>query len=139
VIRLGQQEVIFRRFGSAVHGPGGKPLDVKSTTRPTKAVPAAAAVEVDDEAEVTEEERAGPVPATVAPKPRPSGTPSGKAPGLRGFLQLPPPPEPNGETAPAAAARSSAGGAAVGRTGSSGASRSRGGQRRRRNKKKRKR
>ena len=130
LIRLGQQEVIFRRFGSAVHGPGGKPLDVKSTERGGKAAPPPAEIEVADEPEMVEATRAPPPTARARPTP----TPAGRATGLRGFLQLPPPPEGNGETAPAGTTTSSPR-SETGQGKAAGSS----GSRRRRGKKKRKR
>ena len=124
LFRLGQQEVIFRRHGSALHGPGGKPLEVKSTDR-TKAATATALADPIDDDEPTPEKSAG-RRASPAPAPAPARTTSGeRAGGLRGMFALPPPPESNGGTS----AKSGTSGG-----GSGGAS-----QPRRRNKKKRKR
>jgi hypothetical protein len=121
LFRLGQQEVIFRRHGSAVHGPGGKPLEVKSTDR-TKT--ATAVLDAPEEAEPDRAEVSTPTPQ----RPVPSGERAG---GLRGMFSLPPPPESNGGLG-----RPSGGGSGSS-GGGSGAARS--SAPRRRNKKKRKR
>jgi YidC/Oxa1 family membrane protein insertase len=91
LFRLGQQEIIFRRHGSALHGPGGKPLDVKSTERdakpPAPAPRQVAAPEPPDE------------PQRSAPRNEPAKTqqaPTTRAGGLRGRLAMPPPPGGNG-------------------------------------------
>jgi hypothetical protein len=126
LFRLGQQEFIFRRHGSAIHGPGGKPLDVKSTDRTKTAGIEPEAIEAGNEPapEREEQRRAAPEPE-VAPR---SGERAG---GLRGMFALPPPPESNGGRG---SRRGSGGGTSAGGAGGTRAS-----QPRRRNKKKRKR
>jgi YidC/Oxa1 family membrane protein insertase len=99
--RLGQQELIFRKFGSALSPasggkalPGGKRaavIDVESRE--------AVEDDRDDDAAPTP---APPKAAAAKPKPKPSAPPSGPASaatprrGLRAMFELPPPPEPNG-------------------------------------------
>jgi YidC/Oxa1 family membrane protein insertase len=117
LFRLGQQEIIFRRHGSALHGPGGKAIDVKSTDTSGKrtAVKELTSTDVDDATDDdgdVEDYTPSPPPQIVrkpAPK-QPSPTPSSasglEAPaeiesvdrprGLRGLFALPPPPEYNG-------------------------------------------
>jgi YidC/Oxa1 family membrane protein insertase len=102
--RLGQQEIIFRKFGSALtpSKPGGKALPGGKQ---------AAVIDVegrdavaDDLDEEPEPETAKPRPAAAKPKPNPTtaGTSGGAQPaktkrkGLRGMLELPPPPDANG-------------------------------------------
>jgi len=119
--RLGQQEVIFRRHGSALHPPrksaGGKG---------TKVIEAESRVVSDDieDAEVVEEEapkpilpakkptKASPGSPTTAGGGTPQAPPGKSGGGLRGLFQLPPPPESNGGGGSGAAARS--GGSAAG-------------------------
>ncbi len=124
LFRLGQQEVIFRRHGSALHGPGGRPLEVKSTERTKTATKTALAEPIEVE-ELTPEKTAD---RFTAPVPAPTGERAG---GLRGKFALPPPPEKNGGTSGGASAGAGTSG------GGSGGGRS--SQPRRRNKKKRKR
>ena len=117
LFRLGQQEIIFRRHGSALHGPGGKAIDVKSSDGSGKqtAVKELTSTDVDDATDDggdVEDSTPSPPPQIVrkpAPK-QPSPTPSSagelEAPaevesgarprGLRGLFALPPPPEYNG-------------------------------------------
>jgi YidC/Oxa1 family membrane protein insertase len=103
--RLGQQEIIFRRFGSALSpakGSGGKALPGGKQTAVID-VDSRDAV-ADDLDEAPEPKAAKPRPAASKPKPNPSsGAAAGgaqpaqtKRKGLRGMLELPPPPEPNG-------------------------------------------
>jgi YidC/Oxa1 family membrane protein insertase len=112
--RLGQQEVIFRRHGSALHPPrkeraAGKAIDAESRV-----------LEEDvEDAEVVEDEV--PKPILPAKKPAPkaavdtteaSPTPPSKAAGkatggLRGLFQLPPPPDGGGGNGGRAAPSSS--------------------------------
>ena len=128
LFRLGQQEVIFRRHGSALHGPGGRPLEVKSTDR-TKAATATALADPIEDDEPPPEKSAQ---AGAGPAPAPARTPTGeRAGGLRGMFALPPPPESNGGAG--------SGGSASGRPSGSGSGGGRASQPRRRNKKKRKR
>jgi YidC/Oxa1 family membrane protein insertase len=114
--RLGQQEVIFRRHGSAVHPP-----------RKERAVGKAGAIDaesrvVDDDvedAEVVEDEAPKPIlpakkpvpkaaadttDASPAPPPKATGKATG---GLRGLFQLPPPPDGGGGNGGRAAPSSS--------------------------------
>jgi YidC/Oxa1 family membrane protein insertase len=144
--RLGQQEVIFRRHGSATTtGSKSSAIDVASKDRGQKSTTATAVLEApDDEADAVDEAP----PPTPKPKPKPApkakggGSPSGppaattkaqstKGGGLRGLFALPPPPEANGGAPPAPTPRPS--------TGGSGSGSGRPPQRRRKNKKKRKR
>jgi hypothetical protein len=102
--RLGQQEIIFRKFGSALSPskgggkalPGGKGtavIDVESRE----------AVE-DDLDEPPPPPKAQPRPAAAKPKPQPSTGGAAAQPaatkrkGLRGMFELPPPPDANGGT-----------------------------------------
>jgi YidC/Oxa1 family membrane protein insertase len=127
VWRLGQQEVIFSRHGSALHAPGGKPLDAKSTVRSGKASPPEAIEErAPAPPEAAEEQRTAPE-RTEESAPVPTGE---RAPGLRGRLAMPPPPVNGGGAKGGPSGPAPSGGG-------SGASRS--SQPRRRNKKKRKR
>ena len=105
--RLGQQEVIFRKFGSALTPtkggkalPGGKQtavIDVESKET--------APGDPDDGAPSTP---AAPKAAAAKPKPKPSAGSSGAASGpatssrrgLRAMFELPPPPESNGGGTP---------------------------------------
>ena len=116
--RLGQQEVIFRQFGSTLKAPGkAGAIDVASKDRSAKAKTAVAELEqpaddADEDDVVDVSDDAPPSSAPVA-KQQPSSPAAGGAParpapakakgGLRGLFQLPPPPEPNGGAAPAAA------------------------------------
>jgi YidC/Oxa1 family membrane protein insertase len=141
--RLGQQEVIFRRHGSATTtGSKSSAIDVASKDRGQKAKTATAVLEApDDEADGEVDAEAGDVDE-VTPKAKGGGRASGQPPattkaqptkgsGLRGLFALPPPPEANGGAPPAPTPRPS--------TGGSGSGSGRPPQRRRRNKKKRKR
>jgi YidC/Oxa1 family membrane protein insertase len=100
--RLGQQEIIFRKFGSALTAsksggkalPGGKGtavIDVESRETVED--------DLDDEPPAP---KAQPRPAASKPKPQPSSGGAAAQPattkrkGLRGMFELPPPPEPNG-------------------------------------------
>lgn len=100
--RLGQQEVIFRRFGAAgtpVKSGGGGAIDVASRDRPPgKTTQAAPAIEAEEPAPPPTPARkapSGPSPAPSAPVPQVRGG------GLRGRMGLPPPPDPNGGGSPA--------------------------------------
>jgi len=91
--RVGQQELIFRRHGSALMPAGKGTVDVKSRERP-----APRRAEPVPEAEIVEE---APPERSVksAPEPRGNAEPASPARakgGLRGLFQLPPPPEGNG-------------------------------------------
>jgi YidC/Oxa1 family membrane protein insertase len=132
--RLGQQEVIFRRFGSATTTGKSGAIDVASKDRASGKPAPAKAIAPEPEPEDVADAGAAPTPpSTPAPEPRPAQpAPQGRAGGLRGRMGLPPPPDPNGGRSPAPAARPRAG---QGGTGGSGPPP----QRRRRNKKKRKR
>jgi YidC/Oxa1 family membrane protein insertase len=148
--RLGQQEVIFRRHGSATSvGTKAAAIDVASKDRQkAKAATAVAELDAPEDADAdtdTDTDAPSPPPApkakgpTSKSGPRPSGgTPATtqaqpkKTGGLRGLFALPPPPEGNGgATAAPSAPRPS--------TGGSGSPSGRPPQRRRKNKKKRKR
>ncbi len=123
LFRLGQQEVIFRRHGSALHGPGGKPLEVRSTDR-TKTATAVLEAPEDPEPDRATIARAKPAPAPE--RVVPSGERAG---GLRGMFALPPPPETNGGSGRPSSSGSSGGESSAPRSSAP----------RRRNKKKRKR
>ena len=115
--RLGQQEIIFRKFGSALTPlnkgggkalPGGKQaavIDVDSRE--------AVADDLDEE---PEPKTAKPRPAAAKPKPSPSTAAGGTQPaktkrkGLRGMLELPPPPDSNGGAAKATGSSGTNGG-----------------------------
>jgi YidC/Oxa1 family membrane protein insertase len=147
--RLGQQEVIFRRHGSALHPPrkevGGKG---------TKVIEAESRVVEADDGEIDEEpEPEAPKPILPAKKPKPevqvetheaqAQAPArpAKTSGLRGLFQLPPPPEPNGGgsgTAPRSGSNGGSAGARSGGSSSGGGARSQP-QRSRNRKKKKKR
>jgi YidC/Oxa1 family membrane protein insertase len=151
VWRVGQQEVIFRRIGSASSpatgklGSGGRSaeaIDVASTARedePPSDTSGAA------EAEKPVEEPRRPAPRRPArPEPRPARAPvpeQQRSGGLRGFFQLPPPPpEGNGGGRPPGATRPPSPGSARGSgTKSSGGPTPRPPPQRRSSKKKRKR
>lgn len=124
LFRLGQQEVIFRRHGSVLHGPGGKPLEVKSTERTKTATVSPEAIEAADAPEPKRAEV-----RRAAPDPEVASRSGERGAGLRGFFALPPPPESNGGS----------GRAASGETSGEGSGGTRAPQPRRRNKKKRKR
>jgi YidC/Oxa1 family membrane protein insertase len=112
--RLGQQEVIFRRHGSALHPPkkeraAGKAIDAESRV-----------LEEDiEDAEVVEDEAPKPILPAKKPTPKaaaeptdtsptPPAKPAGKATGgLRGLFQLPPPPDGGGGNGGRAAPSSS--------------------------------
>ena len=131
--RLGQQEVIFRRHGSALHPPKG----AISGGKGTKVIEADSRVVEADADDDEPEAPAAPKPIMPAKKrepaarvePEPSEPPTKAPRGLRGLFQLPPPPEPNGGGG-TPARTSSAGG------GSSSSSPARSGQQRSRNRKK---
>jgi YidC/Oxa1 family membrane protein insertase len=110
--RLGQQEVIFRRFGSATtSGRKEGAIDVASKDR--GGGKATAVAELDTAEEVEDVEAPAAPPPTAKAKPRPGGGAPKAAPtpasapakqgGLRGLFALPPPPEGNGGGAPKAA------------------------------------
>ena len=99
--RVGQQEVIFRRIGSAAGPAPGKlgsgkstePIDVASTDHQDDGKDSAPELPAADAAP---EEPRRPAPRRPAPpEPRPARAPvpqREKSGGLRGFFQLPPPP-----------------------------------------------
>jgi YidC/Oxa1 family membrane protein insertase len=137
--RLGQQEVIFRRHGSALHPPKGAIAGSKGT----KVIEAdSRVVEADADGDEEPEAPAAPKPIMPAKKPQPAAQvqpestdqPVKAQGGLRGLFQLPPPPEPNGGGG-TPARTSSSGGSSSGSGGSSGSAQ----QRSRNRKKKRKR
>ncbi len=116
--RLGQQEIIFRKFGSALtpHKGGGKALPGGKQ---------AAVIDVDsreavadDLDEQPEPKAAKPRPAAAKPKPNPSSAAATggaqpaktKRKGLRGMLELPPPPDANGGAAKATGSSGTNGG-----------------------------
>jgi YidC/Oxa1 family membrane protein insertase len=130
LFRLGQQEIIFRRHGSALHGPGGKAIDVKSRDASGKgtAVKELTSADVDeadgDGGDVEDDTPSGPPQIVRKPAPKqPSATPShasgSEAPaeiessarprGLRGLFALPPPPEYNGGGASGTTSKPSSG------------------------------
>jgi len=112
--RLGQQEIIFRRFGSALTPsaggkalPGGKKtsvIDVESREA-TAAEPIPGEDDGDGDAPATPAQ-----PKAAAAKPKPKPKPAGATPGggtaapprrgLRAMFELPPSPETGGGTAP---------------------------------------
>jgi len=142
--RLGQQEVIFRRHGSALHPPRGTISGAKGT----KVIEAdSRVVEPDVDAEEEPEAQSAPKPIMPAKKrepaaqvpPEPTDQPAKASNGLRGLFQLPPPPEPNGGGgAPARTSSTGGGSSGSGGSGAGGAARS-SQQRSRNRKKKRKR
>lgn len=119
--RLGQQEIIFRRHGSA-HHPSAKERREAERAKRAGAVIEAESRDVTDEGNGAEP--AGPRPVQPAkqraPKQAPAaggeetedaatGAAAGESKkGLRSFFQLPPPPESNGGTAGRSSARSGA-------------------------------
>lgn len=160
LFRLGQQEIIFRRHGSALHGPGGKAIDVKSRDASGKSAAVkeltSSDVEESDDGGDVEDYTPSPPPQIVrkpAPK-QPSATPSpaarSEAPaevesttrprGLRGMFALPPPPEYNGGGTGTSKSSGQGAGSSNQRSGAAGSGNGRPPQQRRRsNKKKRKR
>ena len=106
--RLGQQEVIFRHHGSALHPSWRERREAKTT----EAVEAKSRVVDDDieDAEVVEDEAPKPILPAKKPAPKaastsaaadgePTGAPKPAAKstgGLRGLFQLPPPPDGGG-------------------------------------------
>jgi YidC/Oxa1 family membrane protein insertase len=129
--RLGQQEVIFRRHGSVLHGPGGKTVDAQSTVRAAKPARGGVREELGTAEELVPEQTETP---RAAPAPGRTATPAGRGTGLRGLFALPPPPDANGGTRASTPEESPPAGPGPGGgrgSGSSGA--------RRRNKKKRRR
>ena len=106
--RLGQQEVIFRHHGSALHPSWRERREAKTT----EAVEAKSRVVDDDieDAEVVEDEAPKPILPAKKPAPKaastsaaadgePAGAPEPAAKstgGLRGLFQLPPPPDGGG-------------------------------------------
>ena len=139
--RLGQQELIFRRHGSALT-PAKGALDVKSTERSTRANSV-----VEIEAPETEpDEVPAAVPAPAPPpkaktpgQPREAVRPAQRAGGLRGMFSLPPPPEFNGGGAATAANTAPRTSSTSGSASAAAAAERATANRRRRNKKKRKR
>jgi YidC/Oxa1 family membrane protein insertase len=140
--RLGQQEVIFRQHGSALHPPKKERLEGATAAGVIDAKSRVVDDEDIEDAEVVEDE----APKPILPAKKPSkaagggaGTPaptapSGKSPGgLRGLFQLPPPPESNGGGSGSSGARAPSSG-----SGSAGGT-ARPPQQRTRRKKKRKR
>ncbi len=123
VWRVGQQEVIFRRIGSAASPTAGK----LNSGRPTEPIDVPSTDRDDDDAPEEPEAKEPPAPRRpaprrpAAPEPRPERTPERAAVpqreqgrGLRGFFQLPPPPEGNGGGRPPGTTRPSAPGSARG-------------------------
>ena len=115
--RLGQQEVIFRRFQSGA-STSSKPaigkattatavIDVDSRDRNANGNGATAAAEIDDVVDdVVEEDEPTPPARPARPATtRQAGTASEprRGGGLRGLFQPPPPPDGNGKTLPAGA------------------------------------
>jgi len=122
IFRLVQQEVIFNRHGSVAHGPGGKPLEAKSSVRPSKAPPPPEALEASSEPEPQSSAQ-----RTADRAPVQTGA---RASGLRGMFSMPPPAEGNGSPSPTGTGGSTPTSSATGNRSSAS---------RRRNKKKRKR
>jgi hypothetical protein len=141
--RLGQQELIFRRHGSALT-PAKGALDVKSTERTTRAAAVAEIEAPDTDADEAATPAPAPIPKVKAPISQPvAARPASgqKAGGLRGMFSMPPPPEFNGggsaagaNTVPRTAAPSGSASASAAAAAERAAA-----NRRRRNKKKRKR
>ncbi len=121
--RLGQQEVIFRRFQSGA-ATTGKPaigkaatstapavIDVDSRERTGNGNGAKAKADADDDVDDDNDDVAAPPARVVRParEPRPATTRQAgdaeprRGGGLRGLFQPPPPPESNGKTLPAGA------------------------------------
>jgi YidC/Oxa1 family membrane protein insertase len=100
--RLGQQELIFRKFGSALTASkgGGKALPGGKATAVID-VDSHEAIE-DDLDEEPPPPKAQPRPAASKPKPQPTSGGAAAQPattkrkGLRGMFELPPPPDANG-------------------------------------------
>jgi YidC/Oxa1 family membrane protein insertase len=109
--RLGQQEVIFRRHGSAALPPGGKPgaIDVTSKDRTTTKAPPREEIEATNGGGTGRDE--APPPEEVVPtEPAPAraartapATARKAGGGLRGLFSLPPPSEGNGGNASSSA------------------------------------
>jgi YidC/Oxa1 family membrane protein insertase len=128
--RLGQQEVIFRRHGSALHPP----KDAIGGGKGTKVIEADSRV-VEAEAETDDEPEAPAAPKPIMPakkrepaaqaQPEPTDQPAKAQGGLRGLFQLPPPPEPNGGGGTPARTSSTGGSSGSGSGGGSGQQRSR--------------
>ena len=141
--RLGQQELIFRRHGSALT-PAKGALDVKSTERPARAAVVAEIDAPDADADEAPTPAPAPVPKVKAPTPQPvAARPASgqKAGGLRGMFSMPPPPEFNGggsATSANTAPRTTSGSGSASASAAAAAERA-AANRRRRNKKKRKR
>jgi YidC/Oxa1 family membrane protein insertase len=112
--RLGQQEVIFRRHGSALAPASRNVIDVKGKERPTKSAPAEELEAAPDADTDAVEEAPPPKPTKAAkktPAPRkapqqpakaaePAPATTRKTGGLRGLFQLPPPEANGGGAAP---------------------------------------
>jgi YidC/Oxa1 family membrane protein insertase len=160
LFRLGQQELIFRRHGSALHGPGGKAIDVKSRDGSGKQTAVKELIGTEDVEDMTGDDgdvedyspsappqivrkpapkQSSPAASSASGSEAPAEVESGARPrGLRGLFALPPPPEYNGGGTgssgstgkPSSGQRSGAAGSGNGRPPQ---------QRRRSNKKKRKR
>jgi YidC/Oxa1 family membrane protein insertase len=113
--RLGQQEVIFRKFGSALAPTvGGKALPGGKKT-------AVIDVESRDAVEDVEDDAGAPAPPKAAaakpkPKPKPTGAASDASPatpakrGFRAMFELPPPPESTPGAGPAQSPNGGTGG-----------------------------
>ncbi|MCI4344415.1 MAG: YidC/Oxa1 family membrane protein insertase [Thermoplasmata archaeon] len=150
LFRLGQQELIFRRMGSALTAPKlssgdkrGAAIDVESAER-RGAKAELATPESDEEPDEPEAPPAAKAPAPrrppqndrrrpPRPAPRPTvsqptpepvreGTGGSGARGLRAFFQLPPPPPANGGGRPNGGARPSGGSRGAGSRGGNGTS-----------------
>ena len=106
--RLGQQEIIFRRFGSALTpSAGGKALPGGKKTSVIDVESREAVTPADDGDGDAPATPAQPKAAAAKPKPKPaptgatSGAASASSPrrGLRAMFELPPPPESDGTAA----------------------------------------
>ena len=118
--RLGQQEIIFRRFGSALTpSAGGKALPGGKKTAVIDAESREAVRDEPNGGEPAEDDAppTQPKAAAAKPKPKASGSTSGASSpttprrGLRAMFELPPPPEPNGGGAPTRSANGGSSGA----------------------------
>jgi YidC/Oxa1 family membrane protein insertase len=120
--RLGQQEIIFRKFGSALMPTaGGKALPGGKKTAVIDAESREAVRDEPNDGELPEDDAptapTQPKAAAAKPKPKASGPASGASAattprrGLRAMFELPPPPEPNGGGAPTRSANGGSSGA----------------------------
>jgi YidC/Oxa1 family membrane protein insertase len=111
--RLGQQEIIFRNYGSALQPVKGKEI---AGGKKTEVIDVKSREADDDDAEPDPP----PQPRAAAAKPKPKPAPAAAAAaasteakprrgGLRGLFELPPPPEPNGEGSPRTGSNGSGG------------------------------